>query len=157
MTSINRIRHKLYTNYIKDLESIRSKPFPDSPKEKRKWCQDYIDGSYYNWIDIKSNNETIGFLIIGTSPDCHPECDYFICQSYIIPKYRKHHFMTNAVYEFVKTHKGRYCLMILESNTYAHKFWFKLFGDLGYKPIELPIVCNMEDDEIQYGFAPIDM
>ena len=156
MKKLYRIRHKLYADYVKELEKIRNLPFPDSNAEKRKWCQDYLDNSYYNWIDIRDNNsEIIGFLIIGTKPDCHPDCDYFICQSYIIPENREHHFMTNTVYEFVTNHKGKYCLMILDSNEYANNFWFKLFKDLGCKPMALPIVTDMEFDETQYGFEPV--
>lgn len=152
--SLNKIRHSLYADYIKDLEAIKGKPFPDTDEEKRQWCQDYIDQNHCNWIDITQDGLIVGFLIICTFPECHPDCDYFISQSYVHPDYRKHHLMTNAVHKFVTEHTGNYCLMILKRNDYAKRFWFNLFQDLNYKPLDLRIVCEMEEDEIQYGFTP---
>lgn len=147
-------RHALYAQYVKDLEEIKGFPFPDLPSTKFQWCQDYLDQPYYEWIDIVSDDTVVGFLIIGKAPDCHPDCDYFICQSYVSKEYRHHFLMTNTVTNFVNSHTGKYCLMILKTNDYAKQFWFNLFNDLGYEPLSLPIVTEMEHDEIQYGFTP---
>lgn len=148
------IRHKLYTDYLKELEAIRGLPFPDSPDDKWFWCQDYITSPHSRWIDIEANGKIVGFLIIDSAPDCHPKCNYFIAQSFIMPEYRKKHLMSDAVSKFVKEHGGKYCLMLIDKNDYAKKFWFSLFERLGYTELSLPIVCNMEPGEVQYGFAP---
>lgn len=129
----NFIRHELYSDYLKELEAIRGLPFPDSPDDKWFWCQDYINSDYSNWIDIFSDGLQVGFLIIDTAPDCHPKCNYFIAQSFIMPEYRKKHLMTDAVQRFVTEHGGKYCLMIIDKNSYARDFWFKLFDSLGYE------------------------
>lgn len=148
------LRHKLYADYLSELEKIRGIPFTDSPDEKWSWCQDYITSPHSRWIDIEANGKIVGFLIIDSAPDCHPKCNYFIAQSFIMPEYRKKHLMTDAVQRFVTEHGGKYCLMIIDKNTYARNFWFKLFDSLGYESFYLPIVCDMEEGESQYGFEP---
>lgn len=148
-------KHKLYKEYLQDLEAI-SGPFNATASEKRQWCSHYFDKDYYHWIDIIYDEHVVGFLIMAQKPDCHPDCDYFIAQSYVKLKYRHKHLMTNTVHEFVTKHKGKYCLAILNENKFAYKFWFQLFKDLCYKPMKLSETENtFEDDVTQYGFEPL--
>ena len=86
-------------------------------------------------------------------PNCHPDADFFIQESYIKPKFRKQGLMTATVSKFIKEHEGVYCLFILNNNVNAYQFWHNIFPKLNYHPYEL-YVCTGIDICTQYGFAP---
>ena len=154
MIDLFETRHKLYSEYLEELEFIRGTPFSEPKEEQRQWCQDYLDQPYYTWVDIKQKDKIIGFLIMGTYPDCHPDCDYFICQSYVLPGYRGNGLMTKAVTSFIKEHKGYYCLMIIDRNVKAQRFWSRIFTDCNYIRFELSEVVQLCHGESQYGYKP---
>lgn len=127
----------LYNDYLRELENYAPEPFTETADEiiqkyKRNRCNDIRI--------IFHEGSPAGFLIIGKHPNCHPDCNYFICQSYIAPEYRKKGLMTKALADFEKDHKGRYCLDVLFKNFYARMFWFKRFKELGYVDITLPFI-----------------
>ena len=142
--------------YLKELEEIKGDKWQESEEEQKTWCDDYIKKSYYIWTDIRFMDQIVGFLITGVKPDCHPSCDYFICQSYVLPEYRNKGLMTDAVNKFVKLHLGRYCMIILKNNNYAKKFWDNRFEDLGYSRMKLLDIGCLRKDEEQYGYEQQD-
>lgn len=150
----NQQRYRLYRDYISEIEEIIGAPFNESKQEQKQWCTDYLQADYSTWIDITYDGKIVGFLIITQAPECHPDCDYFIAQSFVSKDFRRKHLMSNAVYQYVTTHKGCYCLDILNANTFAYDFWFKMFKDLGYKPINLKDIKSPFDiDVTTYGFT----
>lgn len=126
---------ELYKEYLSELEKYTPEPFEEGTAEEA------IKFYKKNRIDTKlifSDGKLVGFLIVSTLPYCHPECDYFICQSYLKPEYRGKGLMTGAVVEWVKAHPGKYCLDIIFGNKHAKSFWYRRFWELGYIGIELP-------------------
>jgi predicted acetyltransferase len=156
--SAEKQRQHLYREYVDELENMRGLPASErtTSSEIKEWCKDYYENPHYTWIDIYHENQIVGFLIIADKENCHPDCDYFIVQSYVEPKFRKKHLMTNAVHSFVSTHKANYCLVIVNNNKFAYDFWFHLFRDLCYKPKVLCETPNTFDEDVTiYGFEPI--
>ncbi len=147
-------RKSLYKDYLSEIEDIRGEKFSEPEEEKNAWCDDYMIKSYYTWIDIRYLDQIVGFLIIGTRPDCHPQCDYFIAQSYIRPGYRKRGLMTDAVTKYVDEHPGKYCMIILEKNTVAELFWSNLFKDLSYESFDIYDIGCLHKGEVQLAFKP---
>ena len=149
----NTIRKELYWKYLQELEKIDGVKWEESDDEKRTWCNDYLTCEHYEWIDVRYLDQIIGFLIIGTEPDCHPDCDYFICQSYILPEFRMRGLMTKTVTQYVNAHIGKYCMIILKNNHSAKKYWKNLFYDNSYKQMQLSYF-PLRNREEQYGFEP---
>lgn len=151
------IRRELYVDYLRELNKIEGiTPLSQTAAEE---CMDKIlyQGDT-TWYDIRlENGEIVGFLIIGQNTNCHPDADFFIDQAYILPKFRKRGLMTKAISEFIEENRGRFCLFIIDNNTYARSFWFKTFAGLGYVPLYLRDVGALKDETgiSQYGFAPI--
>lgn len=145
-------RYYLYEYYLDELASIRGKEWEDTEEERKEWCTSYMRDTDYVWIDIKSHNSVIGFLLVGTGKDCHPDCNYFIAESFILPAYRKRGFMSSAVQSFVLEHPGKYCMLIIKKNDYAKEFWNRLFSKIGYESFDLRNVVKLRCDIEQYGF-----
>lgn len=127
----------LYEDYCRELESFLDVPLDIDAVEvvsgyrKRRW----------NSIKLLFDEGMLaGFLIIGTAPNCHPDCEYFIAQAYVAPESRRKGIMTKAVSEFVKDHRGKYCMDILYKNYSARIFWLTRFRELGYELIQLPFM-----------------
>lgn len=133
---MNPIPKKLYESYRSELEGYRA----DSIDETVEETLSLYDTPYNANILIRDGNQLAGFLIIGESPNCHPDCDYFICQAYIKPEHRRKGLMTETLRKFIKEHPGTYCLDVLYGNVYARSFWFKFFKRAGYTDIDLPFI-----------------
>jgi len=103
-------------------------------------------------IITASDGEQIGFFVIGTKENCHPACEYYIQDCYVVQKYREKKVMTNALMEYVKEHKGKYCLFILNDNYIAHSFWKNFWKQSGAEPINLKYITEPNDEDRQYGF-----
>lgn len=145
------LRFRLLSDYLDELQDIAGR----SRQSELKKIQYYheICNSCMEWIDIWSDGECAGFLIIGRKPNCHPDADFYIAESYILPSYRRKGIMSKAVSEFVRLHSGIYCLLILKRNHYAKAFWKKLFNSLGYKYRYLRDVGATNETCEQYGFS----
>lgn len=127
----------LYEDYLRELEEYEEEPFNTTAEE--------VLGEYRaercNMINLLfDEGKLAGFLIIGTAPNCHPDCDYFIGQAYVRPESRRKGIMTSALSDFERKHHGRYCLDVLFRNFPARMFWFKRFKELEYTPITLPFI-----------------
>lgn len=147
------IRRELYWDYLMELEIIKGEKWKESSEEMRGWCESFLTENHYDWIDIECNGIIVGFLIMAVEPDCHPDCDYFVCQSYVKPSYRHQGLMSEAVREYERIHSGtKYCMFILNKNRYAYKFWHNLFKEMGYDEMDLRHVIELKHGESQYGF-----
>ena len=128
--------YDLYQAYLDELEQYADEPFDMTADDFEKMYKP----RHYNKKLIFDDGKLVGFLIIGQKPDCHPDCDFFICQAYISPEYRNKGLMTNALNEFVNGNKGRYCLDVMFRNHLARAYWFKRFKEMGYIDITLPFI-----------------
>lgn len=141
--SIERIRSRLFREYVREMSGIDSS-FDLNDGAIKEWCMSYIDNANTEWVDIYSyDGQIVGFLIVSwDSSDCHPECDYYICQAYISPLYRNRGLMSRAVNKYINTHKGLYGLDILRNNHNANQFWLNLFAP--YRRVDLEEVREIE-------------
>lgn len=144
------LRKNLFFQYLEELRSINEGPTNDMT-DMESFCSVYA-GPCTTWIDIKDGDTVIGFLVMGYGKNCHPDADFYIEESFILPAYRKKGFMRNTVFEFMKTHKGIYCLYVLEENKKAKQFWQHVFAEVNYQP------CILKDyataNLIQLGYKP---
>jgi len=127
---------EMYRAYLDELDHYADEPSTMTAEEFLKMYKP----RYYEKKLIFNGGSLAGFLIIGQKPDCHPDCDYFICQAYIAPEFRGKGLMFNALREFIDRHKGRYCLDVLYHNHRARDYWFRSFRELGYIDITLPFI-----------------
>lgn len=149
-------RQELYYYYAKELNDYGADydeldAYIDC--DEYQWCLDF------EWCDITdSNGLLIGFVVFGINGDAteHPDCDYFIAQTYMARPYRKQGLMKNFLKEYFEKHPGKYCLYILEKNYPAKNFWKCVENECGLKPLvldELPFYYpNKEDSAVLYGF-----
>ena len=149
------IRYKMLCNYLDELWAIKGLT-PQEDSEKKQFYAEIISNNHTQWIDIRKGNKLVGFLLIGTPPNCHPDANFYIEEAYIMPSYRRNRLMSLTVSEFVKNNKGIYCLFILKRNVPAQNFWQKIFTELGYTPYYLQDVGAGDEFCIQYGFKPKD-
>lgn len=125
--------NELYERYLSELSESYALKFKES-------AEDILKNYYNKFHEIRMvlgegvKAEPIGFFIVGTTPDCHPACDYYICRTYILPKYRRKGIMYREISDFLKWHKGKYCLDVIDGNP-ALKFWEKVFASCGYQRI----------------------
>lgn len=105
------------------------------------------------WIDIEKDDEPIGFLMIGTGENCHPDADYYIADAYIKPEYRRRGYMSGVLREVIDKHPGIYCLLILNENSIGKIFWYTFFRREGFKPHYLSDVGTGDELCTQYGWA----
>lgn len=140
-----------YARYCHEMSEIAR----DECSETAIW-QSYIDYTTDKRYEIKPisdrEGKEVGFLIIGK--DVRPEShfDYYIAETYIKPKYRKHGYTFKAVKEFIETHKGSYTLFIINNNTVAKHFWRKVQNELNLKPIYPLTPCFDDETCTEYGF-----
>lgn len=119
---------ELYENYMDELEE---KYGVFSDMSAKDILTHYYDDCHVIY-PVCDDGELVGFLIIGTAPDCHPACDYYICQTYVLPEHRRKGLMGRLVSEFLKAHPGKYCLDVIDGNS-ALCFWNKVFTENGFE------------------------
>ena len=147
-------RFHLLLKYINELQTMKGLPVY-SCSEFSSIYYSYINEKDSEWIDIYSeDNKRIGFLIIGRSPNCHPDADFYIEEAYIHPRYRHKGYMRGIVSKFVKHYKGTYCMFILDNHCYAKMFWSNLFSSLDYTMCHLDDIGAAAKGCTQYGFSP---
>ena len=156
-TQINKMdqqRHLLYEEYIRDLEMIKCIPFDETYEEQWCICQGYLERYHYTWIDIYCDDIIAGFLIIGITPDCHPDCDYSICQSFVKREYRGKGLMTAAINDFIDAHSlDKYSFVIHDNNAAALRFWRKRFTEIGFHRFPVRNAGTCRSGERVYAFA----
>ena len=117
---------EMFVAYIRELRKIRNEPvwFVEICSMFRE-IQEAIKDGAWEWVDV----EGVGFIVISKGADRHPGCDYYIIDAYIEPESRRKGLMKKAILEYARTHKGKYCLEIINNNIAARKFW-KSIGKL---------------------------
>ncbi len=151
-------KQKLYRDYSIELDQYSKDLAPLTDEEIKRYCDGYINGESSSWKNIFSlDGEIVGFLIIGKEfPEKHKCSDYSISQAYIAPEYRGQGLMTKRVSTYIKTHPGKYSLLVYENNKKALSYWPKLFESIDYKPAKFvseDTACY-EGGLILLGFEP---
>lgn len=126
------MRMALYDEYCKELAQYDPEIYKD-PQKVNKWASEYITEGW-TWVDITLCGQIVGFVIIGEKSkghDVHPQFDYFIEQTFILPEYRRNGFVSRSLMSFIKYHKGRYGLEVLQKNFKAQEFWKDLISRVG--------------------------
>lgn len=152
---INEERKTLFTAYCEELNQITGKEI--WPEEDREAAfLDYINEPF-EWFDIAAKNgRLIGFVVMAKAPNCHPDADRFIVQTYITPKYRKQGYMRAFWHSYIEKTHHRFCMLILRQNASAKAFWKHLFDSEDYTALNLSEGYAHIDTaiEAQYGYGP---
>ena len=146
-------RLELFSDCLDYLDSLTGEH--SSPNKKKTYYYSTRNNPYAKWIDIVDSdlNKPVGFLVIGTDPNCHPDADYYIQEAYISPEYRRKGLMSKAVSDFIKEHEGTYCLFIIDNNEIALKFWSAVFKKTKYKSVNLSEI-RVNGPYSLYGYKP---
>lgn len=150
---VDRVRFAMFCDYLNELQCMKGLQ-PLGALKLGELYTSYARSKNSVWGDIyaEGGETVVGFLIIGHSPNCHPDADFYIEEAYIKPEYRRQGYMSAAVSRFISEHQGTYCLFILNNNTAAQHFWPKLFAELGYLPCDLADVGAGDQYCTQYGY-----
>ena len=129
----------LYRKYVEELGPFDPYIAQMGYKETHDVAMYYIETPGVEWVDIKNKEDkTIGFVIFSTvKNDHHPAADYGICQTYILPKYRRQGIVSKTVKSYLNSHPGIISLDILKKNDKAKAFWKKLMYELD--AVEVPL------------------
>lgn len=147
-----RTRKQMFFQYLKELYSISGSPLLTREQQEQLYRQCFMDGA--QWIDITNGKgQVIGFIIIATHPNCHPDADWYIQETYIVPEYRNQGYMSRWVSKWLSEVQATICLFILNKNTCALRFWQHIFHKNNYVPVHLADVIYIKDCT-QYGFKP---
>jgi predicted acetyltransferase len=153
MMDIN-ARRTMYMNYVKYMRKLCGTEFDirecllNFEKVHNRGLDDV------KWIPVMGDGEEVGFFLIGTAPNCHPDADFYIEDAYIIPERRRKGYMETAIHAFIKDNPGKYCLFIVDNNKVAKKVWPRIFANCGYAPLELDIVTTDMNGMTQYAWQP---
>ena len=111
------IRKKMYFDYIVELCELCGAEKLTQAEMARSYAE-VTRNPFLKWEDVYAENDrekqtnSVGFLIYGTFPECHPDADYYFAETYIKPDYRRKGIMKEKVQDFVKTNGGVYCLFV---------------------------------------------
>lgn len=148
------LRYQMYADYMRHIDALRGEVF-DGGLCMRQFAK--IDDGWCDvqWVPIKIKTQEIGFLTVYTHPNCHPDADWYIEDSYIMPEYRNQGFMQKAVQKWVKEHPGKYCLFIVDNNEPARHMWPAVFEKMKYQSLDLRQVLPPKQGITQYGWEPM--
>ena len=150
-------KHRLYREYVTELEAVSGRRLFNSETEIRKTVDAYINEEYARWMNIWADDgQTLaGFLIVCREPECHEHADYYIAQAYVSPEYRGQKLMQGRLDEYMKTHAGTYCLHVLKGNESVARFWDHHFLDhAGYRKSSLKDEEGKNADLILLSYKP---
>ena len=152
-------KHRLFKDYIRELERYKGAPIFRNDEGIRKRCEEYMCSRDATWKNIytQDGSELAGFLIIGKSGgEKHPDADYSVSEAYIVPQHRHNGLMSSCVFEYLDRHPGVYSLTVCRRNTYAIQYWTDIFMCAGYKSAELDDDAGWAraDNAIQLAFRP---
>ena len=150
--------YSLVIRYLRELSIIKGDPC-NSFEKRRNEASDLLNHPQIKWHWLFDGEPTIenmcGFLAIGFRDNCHPDCDYFISQTYVESNHRRKGLMSAFFKQWLDEHKGAtLCMFIIDKNEGAKKFWFKLMPELGYEPMKLSDVLPPDGYTTQYGWQP---
>lgn len=150
--------YSLVINYLRELSIIKGDPC-NSFEKRRDEARELLNHPQIKWHWLFDGEPTIenmcGFLAIGFRDNCHPDCDYFISQTYVGPGHRRKGLMSAFFKQWLDEHKGAtLCMFIIDNNEIAKKFWFSLMPSIGYEPMYLTEVLPPDGYSTQYGWRP---
>ena len=146
-------RYKMYHEYMREILQMSDDEYSEKDTDKA-FCF-YLDRTFIEWIDIYFGTRLVGFIIIGSYPECHPDADRFIIQAYVQPEYRRRGLASDVVSEYIRNNPGTYVMDILKANEPARKFWFETFYKNGYESIVLrPVEHGLGMDAKMYAWKP---
>ncbi len=154
-------REALFLKYMRELgtytESCTEEMLSD--EQVLQMARDLLPegkaGTCTEWVDIYKDDKIVGFLIMSSAPVCHPDTDYLLNQTYILPEYRKQGLMSGALRWFMKKHpRSSYSIVILRKNKWARHFWQSFFDSIGYAPKPLSPLERENPDEMWVGYEP---
>lgn len=147
------LRYQMYLEYMKHIQGLLGEIFDGGQclrqfeKLDEGWCN-------VQWVPVKLKSKEVGFFTVYQAPNCHPDCDFYIEDSYVIPEARNQGLMQKAVQKFITENPGKYCLFIVDCNEPARHMWPAVFQKLGYESLVLPNVLPEKPGITQYGWAP---
>lgn len=143
---------KLLRRYFIELDRIAGREQKPAAA-RQKQVDDFLADDTLTWNFVyKELDRVIGFMAVGTDPNCHPDCDFYIAETYVIPEERHNGYMRLLASDFITDNPGKYCMFILDRNERARVFWTQLFSSLGYEPMELRDVLEPDGYCTQYGW-----
>lgn len=142
---------ELYRRYYREIEGYIKPKEKESDEEITRMADDFINGEHIKWINIYEGTNLVGFLIIVKKPICHPDADYHVADSYVMPEYRHRGKMRTAFEDYMKRHPGIYCLDIVDNDEGGMAFWMKTMIEMKCKPVVLRKIVSREGIS-QYGF-----
>lgn len=150
--------YSLVIRYLRELSIIKCAPH-NSFEKLRDEAQGLLNHPEIKWNWLFDGEPTLenlcGFLAIGFRDNCHPDCDYFISQTYVEPGHRRKGLMSAFFKQWLDEHKGaKLCMFIIDNNEIAKKFWFSLMPSIGYEPMYLTEVLPPDGYSTQYGWRP---
>lgn len=142
---------ELYYKYKQELWEIDNM-HPYSKQAVHEWYAE-ITGDAGYIVRIFNGNEQIGFIFIGTEPNCHEDADFYVQDCYILPEFRRRSIMSETVSEFLSEHPGVYSMFLIDQNVPAVNFWNKMFKSLDYVEISIHDYNDMETETCHlHGF-----
>lgn len=150
--------YSLVIKYLRELEVIKGEP-RSSFESVRDEARGLLNHPEIKWHWLFDGERTLdnlcGFLAIGFRDNCHPDCDYFISQTYVEPGHRRKGLMSAFFKQWLDEHKGAtLCMFIIDNNEIAKKFWLSLMPSIGYEPMYLTEVLPPDGYTTQYGWRP---
>lgn len=146
-------RCAMYVEYMRHIKKMLGEMFC-AEECARQFERIERDAHDTQWIPVIHNAREVGFIIICQAPNCHPDADYYIEDSFVLPAFQNKGLMQKTVQEFVKTNPGKYCLFIIDCNKPARHMWPAVFEKLGYQPLPLKEVLIDHPGITQYGWQP---
>ena len=140
---------RLYKDYITELNHI-------SPSVKATVKESEILSICYSQeiekFLIKHNDIIVGFLLIGTGDNKHPDSDYFIGEFYIDKPYQNKGIGKSVMENFINERRGRYCLYVLKNNVRAMYFWQEVFVKQDHSDCSYKYTKECHDENVFFLF-----
>ncbi len=131
------IGHKVYTNkdrillyeqYCVELELYDEEEIDYTSDTAQKVAEVYLKQPCFEWIDIFYCGILVGFLIIGRNLDIHGN-GFYICEAFVLPRYRRKGLMTAAVKKALDGYHGMVYYEVFRRNLIALAFWRSIFTE----------------------------
>lgn len=119
---------ELYKDYCEELNQYDDKFYPEGQDERV--FSDYEETEGVNISKIDKGGKHIGFLITLEKS----KNELFICEAYVLPEYRRHGYMREAVKDALRSRKCMIRFMVFRDNP-ALKFWEKMMQEAGYRRV----------------------
>lgn len=136
---------ELYFKYCEELDLYFPEKTKGNKKEYEKSYREFSEDPSCLTLPINDENgELSGFMIVKNGASLNIEGYVFeIVEMYVVPEKRHKGLAMRCATNFLKTCKGKYILVILNTNIGALKFWEKTTKQLG---AELRLTADLSFD-----------